>query len=87
MWTRLRNKAGKYFFRLAVALDQFCNALLFGYPDETLSCRAWREAQAGRVLWKALRLFIDLLFFWQSGHCREAWLSEQRRAHFPSELR
>ncbi len=73
--------------RLSIALDQLLNAAFFGYPDETLSCRAWRKDQAGQLAWRVIRRVIDLAFFWQKNHCQSAYQSEQNRNHFPGELR
>lgn len=39
---------GRYLFGVLVALDQLCNALLAGYPDETLSTRAARARASGQ---------------------------------------
>ena len=74
-----------YFTRVAIALDQLCNTLVGGSPDETLSARCWRCR--ARQPWKALRLLVDGLFFWQDAHCREAWCSEMARAQLPGSYR
>lgn len=70
---------------VAVALDQLVNALLGGWPDETLSSRAWRWELAGKRSWP--RKVIDRLFFWESEHCRESYESELARRQWPPELR
>lgn len=87
MCPKLKARLRTYFFNLALALDQLLNAALFGYPDESLSCRAWRKAQAGQWFWRVLRWTIDHIFFWQKEHCRASYLSELLRRHFPQELR
>ena len=48
----------RYFLNILIAIDQLVNAVFFGYPDETLSARCWREQRWCRHL-------IDVLFFWQ----------------------
>ena len=53
--------------------------MLAGHPDETLSSRAWRAEQSGQRYWGWTRRAIDLLFFWQPGHCQAAYESELRR--------
>lgn len=49
-----------YIRRLLIAVDQLLNAVLGGWPDETLSSRAWRWEQDGVRSWP--RKFIDALF-------------------------
>lgn len=74
--------------QIAVALDQMVNTLAwlpgdgFGYADETLSARAWRLRRHSHA-WKV----IDVLFFWQKGHCRQAYEAERQRRHLPDEYR
>jgi len=75
-----------YAWNLLIALDQLVNVISGGYPDETFSCRTHRKAQAGQWFWRLLQWIIDRIFFWQAGHCREAYQSEQLRRHFPAEL-
>lgn len=73
-----------YLYNLFVALDQMANALLFGHADETLSARAWRTDQDGKVFGKITRPVIDLLALlltlgWDRNHCRAAYESELKR--------
>ena len=70
---------------VAVALDQLVNALLGGWPDETLSSRAWRWETDGKRAWP--RKIIDRVFFWEKDHCRESYESELERRQWPPELR
>ena len=68
-----------------IALDQLAYVLVTlgaGHPDETLSSRAWRAEQSGQRYWGWTRRFIDLLFFWQPGHCRAAYEAERKRRPF-----
>ena len=58
-----------------IALDQAANALLGGWPDETLSARCYRERR-----YRA-EAFIDWVFFTQPHHCRAAHESEIERRH------
>lgn len=74
----------EYLYHLFVALDQLANALLFGRADETLSARAWRTEQDGKVLGMLSRPVIDLLALvltlgWDRAHCRTAYDSEVSR--------
>ncbi len=73
----------RYALNIAIGLDQLANAVLAGHPDETLSSRAYRAEQSGQRYWGWTRRAIDLLFFWQPGHCKAAYESEQRR-HLPA---
>lgn len=68
-----------YWLNLAIGIDQLANTVLAGHPDETLSSRAWRAEQSGQRYWGWTRRAIDLLFFWQPGHCQAAHESELRR--------
>lgn len=70
---------------LLIAIDQLLNVLAGGYPDETLSARAWRWSLQGRREWP--RLVIDGLFFWEPGHCEASYRSEWARRHYPSHYR
>ena len=74
-----------YMQRVLIGFDQFCNAVAGGWPDETFSARCWRCRATWP--WKALRVAVDCLFFWQSQHCRESWKSEMGRAQLPASYR
>lgn len=73
-----------YFKNLGIAFDQMLNAFLFGWPDETLSSRAYRLALAG---WPLPAQVIDCVFFWQKEHCKESFESERLGRQQPPELR
>ncbi|ACO79886.1 hypothetical protein AvCA_37410 [Azotobacter vinelandii CA] len=70
-----------YWLGLLIALDQFVNAALGGYVDETLSSRAHREG------WVLAERLIDRLFWWdrqgEIHHCELAFYGELAREHFP----
>ena len=68
-----------------IAFDQMANALLAGSPDETLSARAYRLSRDRGRHWP--RRIIDALFFWQSAHCQQAYLSELLRKQLPKQYR
>ena len=72
---------------LLIALDQLVNAVLGGWPDETVSSRAWRWDISGRRAWP--RKFIDglALIFGDCDHCRESYESERLGRQLPPELR
>ena len=68
-----------------IAVDQLANALLAGWPDETLSSRAWRWQIAGKRSWPCR--VIDRLFFWEDAHCYQSYVSEREGRQLPPELR
>ena len=68
-----------------IALDQLVNALLGGWPDETLSSRAWRWHAAGKRSWP--HRVIDRLFFWEDEHCLQSYQSEREGRQLPPEIR
>lgn len=74
-----------YARNLATALDQLLNALLGGWPDETLSARAYRWRRDGKRQWAAQA--INALFFWQKDHVFSAYGNEQARRQLPPEYR
>jgi len=76
-----------YLKQVSIAVDQLLNALSGGYADETLSARAWRTEYAGKMWGRILRPVIDALFFFDPDHCRNSFLSEVDRLHFPPAYR
>lgn len=71
-----------YFHNLCVAIDQLLNTLLAGYPDETLSSRAWR-CRNKKLFWKCVVFVINLLMF-NKNHCEEAF---KREVDLPDEYK
>jgi hypothetical protein len=75
-----------YIIQVLIALDQLANTVVFGYPDETLSARCYREKR-----W--FRHVINALFFWQKdtdgnrNHCEQCYWYEQNRMDLPAEYR
>lgn len=86
-------KLTEYAKNLLVAIDQLGNTLLGGWPDETLSSRAWRWHVAGRGSCPCR--IIDGLFFWDAEkregmtvrHCQLSYESERLGRQQPPELR
>lgn len=68
-----------------IAADQLVNSLLAGWPDETLSSRAYRWERDGVRSWP--RRVIDRLFFWEEEHCLQSYQSEREGRQLPPELR
>lgn len=69
-----------YLFNVAVALDQLCNTLCAGHPDETISSRCYRNS--GKYWYaKAGMRILDVLFRpWGEEHCKAAYENELKRA-------
>ena len=78
-------------YHVAIAFDQFINAILGGAADETLSSRTYRGAVLAtkpKTRWRVLHRLIEALFFWERGkHCRTAYQSELSRKQYPSAFR
>ena len=74
-----------YVIQVLISIDQVLNALLGGSADETLSARAWRAEQKGRVFGLFFRPLIDSILFFDPDHCYTSYLSEFYRRQLPSE--
>lgn len=61
-----------------VGLDQALNAVLGGYPDETISCRAARACRDGKAWGKWMCKALDLI---DPGHCQDSLDSERNGHH------
>ena len=74
-----------YWLNIAIAIDQFFNALFAGSCDETLSSHAYRlDVERGR---KWPRFLIDALFFFDKDHCYQSYISEIERKQLPPSMR
>lgn len=75
-----------YLKKVLIWLDQGVNVIFFGgYPDETLSSRAYRRCRDKGKCFS--RKFIDTLFFLDKDHCYQSYVSEDLCRHMPPELR
>lgn len=72
--------------QIAIAFDQLCNALAFGWADETFSARCWREGKTHKG-WNAARITVDTLLFFDRQHCFTSYISEFERKQLPEEYR
>ena len=72
-------KGTGYFGRVAIAFDVFCNVILDGNIDETLSARSGRAAAAGKLWGKVLAGTLNFFF---PGHCAGAELHDKWRAEY-----
>lgn len=78
-----------YIFHILVALSQLGNALLGGYPDESMSARAHRTGSNGRWPGVVTRPLIDVFFYIitlgrDKTHCLTAYESERTRRQLPA---
>jgi hypothetical protein len=72
--------------QVLIAMDQVANTLIGGMADETLSARAWRLRRESRA-WARAVTVIDALFWWQPGHCADAFYAEIERRQAPGPYR
>jgi hypothetical protein len=73
-----------YMGNVAVAFDQFVNALCGGSCDESISAHAYRLHRDDKPMgW--LMPVINCIFFWQDNHCRNAFDRERARFYLPTE--
>lgn len=79
--------------QILIAIDQLIHVTLSTivyprercYADETMSSFAYRlYRDRGKKHWRGL---INLLFWWQKDHCKEAYESEIERNQLPPEMR
>jgi hypothetical protein len=66
----------QYILRVLIAFDQLVNTLFWGYPNETLSSRAWRRGILdGNRWWRYFHFYIDWLFAWvDEHHCELSYI-------------
>ena len=76
-----------YIHNLLVSLDQLCNAVLGGWPDETMSSRFWRWHVDGVRSWPCRCLDNVAAWLGDKDHCRTSYESERTRRQLPPELR
>ena len=70
-----------------IGIDQLLNTIIGGYPDETISAKAWRmETIYGSQRWGRARKVIDWLFQ-DPKHCEEAYDWEVLRNQGPTAYR
>jgi hypothetical protein len=69
--------------QVIIAIERLINTLANGWSDETLSARAFRNADK-RKSWYYFMRFIDFIFFWQKCHCYCSWVNEIERKNLPS---
>ena len=75
-----------YWNNLLIAVDQLVNALIGGWPDETLSSRAYRMAADGNP-WAMYAIDGLANLFGDENHCETSFKSERLRLQAPPETR
>lgn len=76
----------RYFYHIAIALDQLFNAICGGFSDETLSSCLFRNRNKNKFNYVMFTL-VNFIFFWQDNHCYQSYKSEVDRKHLPSDLK
>lgn len=76
-----------YWKSVFIALDQLLNALCGGWPDETISSRAWRWHVSGVRSWPCRVIDAVAWVFRDYDHCRESFESERQGRQLPPEAR
>lgn len=74
-----------YILNVLIALSQLGNTVLGGYPDESMSARAWRTQNVMRYLIDGFFLVVTLGN--DKNHCQNAYESEKIRRQFPEDYR
>jgi hypothetical protein len=76
-----------YFYHLGIAIDQLINAVFGGWPDQTISARAYTNRL--ELKWAIAMFLIDLFFslFGDNSHCLNAHEEEKKRLQSPLEER
>ena len=75
----------KYITNVLIGFDQFINTIFLGFPDETISSRAWRCKDANSF-WRVMHSLINKIFFFQKDHCHKAYLVELERKHITTTI-
>lgn len=63
-----------YLIDLLIAIDQLANAILGGYPDETISLRAARERDLNKKPWACA--LCKVLDWFEDDHCTKTKTSK-----------
>ncbi len=70
-----------------IAFDQALNAIGGGWPDETMSSRAWRWHVDDVRHWPYRLIDRVASFFGDANHCEESFKSERLGRQLPPEAR
>lgn len=64
----------RYLSRVAIAFSILLNALTGGKNNQTLSAAQWERKRKNKINFVVM---IDLIFWWEADHCKEAWIKWQ----------
>lgn len=74
----------QYLYRVLVALDRLCNALLNGRDTETMSSRVYRNSVKGYWYAKVAEVILNFIFSpWGADHCKTSYENERDRVNVP----
>lgn len=68
-----------YIRNIFIAFSQLINSILFGYPDETLGARCYRNAFYGSMFSKVMVIILDVIFLiiaQNIDHCKKLYEEE-----------
>ena len=90
MWKKIRYSAPvrgfmKRFKAVLIVIDNLVAAVLWGYPNLTISAQMYRWELAGKRSWP--RKLIDLLFWWDPDHCHWSYWNEVNNLRIPRDMR
>ncbi len=66
----------RYFFIIAIGIDQLGGSILYMQPDWTISSWTWIRASQGSKYHKYFMNIID--FFFGENHCAKAYIKEMQ---------
>jgi len=67
-WRAVYDAVSLWLWNVLIGIDQLANAILGGYPDETISSRAAKAKHKGKHWGCVLCKLLDLV---DKGHCEE----------------
>ncbi|MEL3918128.1 hypothetical protein [Aeromonas enteropelogenes] len=74
----MNNRISRYFFRVAIAIDQLGNTVLGGRPDETISGNVGYNAKKGKR-WALMVEKVINFFAGSPTHCRDCIEYDERK--------
>lgn len=71
----------RWALNVLAAWSQGWNAIWGGHRDQSFSSRSYEAALLGKRWGRVAVALIDGLFFFQAGHCRRAYQSDDERTY------
>lgn len=69
-----------YRSNVAISISQFVSVLFGGHPDMTVASRIFVASQNGSTKAQELERILNVIFFWDDQHCKQAWLKDVAHA-------